>query len=175
MCADKTAPPDTTASERRQYRIDHGLCPLCGKESAPYYLCEDHRTYQAVGRMMKLMAKRGIVKDHGRTGYSIPLGWNGPDVSEFQWRPRMGELRPGDKRLRPRLGRMPVDLDETLIGIFREAGRRLTIEEIYEAWGKLRSRRKTESLAGDMAALIRAQRRRDERNGKRLAREDMHV
>lgn len=156
----------------RQYRVDHGLCPICGKESAPYYLCEHHRKIGMVSRMCDLMAKRGVIlrhKEKGRVAYSRPDGFNGPDTHDFKWLPRWGGLKEGDKRLRPRLGRRPVDLDETLVRIFMDAGRPLSIEEVVIAWGRLRSKRKTESLSGDMTAIIVAQRRRDERNAKRAA------
>ncbi len=153
----------------RQYRIDHGRCPECGEESAPYYLCTKHREIGAVGRMMNQMAERGVVKKERIGRHTKPEGFNGRSIDEFTWAKRLWELDPDDKRFRPRLGRRPVDLDETLIGIFQEAGRPLQMEEIVAAWGKLRSKRKTRSLAGDMAAIIAAQQRREERNAKRAA------
>lgn len=157
--------------KNRQYRIDHGLCPVCGDEAAPYYLCHKHRQIGMVGRMLKLMAQRGVVeqsKENGRNYYRVAPGHE-RRVDEFSWRPRGSELDPNDKRFRPRLGRRPVDLDETLVQIFLDAGRPLQIEEVVAAWGRLRSKRKTESLAGDMRALIEAQRLRDMRNAKRAA------
>jgi hypothetical protein len=171
-------PEHSTASERRQHRIDHGLCPICGEEAAPFYLCHDHRTYAAFERMLNRMSERGIAKKEkikGKNYWSIPAGWNGPRVEDFHWNPRMGELKLSDKRLRPRMGRRPIDLEDTLVEIFREAGKPLTMEEVHAAWGALRSKRKTASLAGDMVAIIKAQRRREERNAKRLTSEPVHA
>lgn len=159
-------------TKSRQYRIDHGLCPLCGKEAAPYYLCHSCRQTAMIGRMCDLMAKRGVVKrlkDKGRVYYQIPPGWNGRSTKDFNWSPCGIDLKDTDKRLRPRIGRRPVDLDETLTEIFMEAGTPLTMEEIVAAWGRLRSKRKTSSLAGDMTAIIAAERRRNERNARRAA------
>lgn len=159
-----------TTTDRRQHRIDHGLCPECGEEAAPYYLCANHRQLGSLTRMLNKMADRGIIqksKDGRSNTYGIPSGWSGRKIDEFNWGKMLFEMEDGDKRLRPRMGRRPIDLDETLISIFTDAGRPLQMEEILAAWGKLRSKRKHASLAGDMTALIEAQRKRDERNAKR--------
>lgn len=74
-----------------------------------------------------------------------------------------------DKRLRPRLGKVPVDVEKELSGIFVALGRPAAIEEVIAAWGQLRERRKHESTAGDMAALIAAKRKREIRAAKRKA------
>ncbi len=86
---------------------------------------------------------------------------------EGKWGTYLMDMKEDDKRLRPRLGRRPVDFDEMLMAIFREAARPLSEDEIVLAWGKLRSKRKTESLVGDMTKLVLAQRRRDARLAKR--------
>ena len=160
-----------TARERKQFRVDHGMCPECGREAAPYYLCGQHRTLGAMTRMLNRMANRRTIKKEkvGRANHwSILKG--GAEVADFQWAKSAFEMEASDKRLRPRLNRRPVDLDETLHEIFITAGKPLLMEEIYAAWGKLRSKRKSASLAGDMAAIIQAERRRAERNAKRAAR-----
>lgn len=167
----------STAKARRQYRIDHGLCPLCGEEAAPYYLCYKHRQHQVIRRFMNNATKWGVVskvKEGNSNKYYILPDWEQQFDVNYK-HPSWLDLRPDDKRRSPRLGRMPVKLDETLAGIFREANRPLMMEEIYEAWGRLRSRRKTESLAGDMTAIIAAQRRRDERNAKRAQKGAQHA
>ena len=156
----------------RRYRVDHGLCPECGREAAPYYLCPEHRQIGAITRMMKRMAKRGIVKEEkegGRLYWRIPPGWNGPSAADFNWRDNMFSMAKDDARLKPRMAKRPIDLDDTLVEIFRDAGRPLQMHEIMAAWGKLRSQRKTSCLAGDMTAIISAQRRRELRNAKRAA------
>ena len=156
----------------RKYRIDHGLCPACGKEAAPYYLCERCRHQDSLRKMLHKMADHGIIDRHkeGRDLYWCPPSKPPPvtpDLLRFWNANTIWDMDPDDPRRRPRLGRRPVDLMDTLIGIFREANRPLQEAEVIAAWAKLRSKRKTQSLAGDMTALINAQRRRDERNAKR--------
>lgn len=166
-----SVPAKQTAKERRVYRVEHGLCPECGKEAAPYYLCHDHRSLGMIRRMMNKAAERGIVQKSRRgrdTCYAIPPGWCGNKFEDFDWGKSGFDMDPDDKRLRPRMGQRPIDIDETLLGIFHAAGKPLQMDEIYAAWGKLRSKRKTETLAGDMAAIIAAQRKRQAK-GERLA------
>lgn len=155
----------------RRHRVDHGMCPKCGKEAAPYYLCWDCRILGALARFLDRMSKEDILKRekvNGRVCFSVmpdyKLLLDQKTFATYLW-----DMDPDDKRLRPRLGRRPVDLDETLVSIFMAAGKPLTIEEIQSAWGKLRAKRKTESLAGDLSAIIRAQRRREDRNARRAA------
>ena len=45
-------PAGMNAAQRRAHRVDHGLCPQCGKEAAPYYLCFDCRQLGAMSRML---------------------------------------------------------------------------------------------------------------------------
>lgn len=158
-------------AKSKQYRVEHGLCPACGKESAPYYLCSDCRFKGAIVHRLKRMVKAGAIET-SKSGNST-LYKPAPNMIEIADTMRWGKEIFGkagsdstDGRLRPRLGRRPVDLDETLVGIFFDAGKPLTMEEVVTAWGRLRSKRKTESLAGDMRAIIEAQRKRDRRAAK---------
>jgi hypothetical protein len=120
--------------------------------------------------MLNTMARRGVI-DKTRKGrdslWLIDKDKAHTEIDDFRWGKYLMEMDESDKRLRPRLGRRPVDLDDTLMQIFRDAGKPLTMEEIYHAWGRLRSRRKTETLAGDMKRIIAAQRRREHRASKR--------
>lgn len=156
--------PPTTRRDLRRHRLAHGLCPTCGKEAAPYYLCSEHRQLLWLDRVLSRFAAAGKFKREkigGRVHWS--LGPN-PDAGEdIQWR----EPKDGDRRFGPRLGRVPVDVEATLAALLRDMGRPASLDEIMAAWGKLREKRKTASLAGDMRALIEAQRRRDERNARR--------
>lgn len=158
-------------TKSKQYRIDHGLCPTCGKEAAPYYLCWDHRSIRSLTNVLNKGVGLGIFEAEKKNGRNTYFR-RGPRIYDpnvhltgtYLW-----DMDPDDKRLRPRMGRRPIDLDETLIGIFETAGKPLTMDEIMFAWGSLRNRRKTASLAGDMTAIVLAQRKRDERAAKRLA------
>lgn len=154
----------------KQWRVDHGMCPMCGKEAAPYYFCWDCRVDKSFNRLLTKMADRRILKKEGKGKHALfSIGDSNLTTDQFHWGQWIWDLDPDDKRRRPRIGRRPIDLDETLIRIFESAGRPLTMEEILFAWGKLRSQRKTTSLAGDMTAIVLAQRKRDERAAKRAA------
>src|SRR4051812_7314536 len=37
----------------QQERTAKGLCPRCGEEAAPYYLCQKHRDIAKIARIMK--------------------------------------------------------------------------------------------------------------------------
>ncbi|WP_152663882.1 hypothetical protein [Sphingomonas sp. SRS2] len=117
--------------------------------------------------MLNKMAERGIITKARRGRENC---WSSGDsnlkTSDFTWGKNLFEMSAADKRRAPRIGKRPVDLDDTLFGIFADAGKPLTMEEVYTAWGKLRSKRKTGSLAGDMTAIIEAERRRQRRSAK---------
>ncbi len=160
----------------RQDRINKGLCPDCGKDAAPYLLCGSCRLKAKIGRILRRMARSGAVTraQSGRTATwamtyhadsSIMTKERAEKIlNEIGWRPDPVE---GDKRLRPRLGKIPVDVEKELYDLMVRMARPATIEEIMEAWGRLREKRRTESAAGDLARIIDAKRRRDEKNAKR--------
>jgi hypothetical protein len=63
----------------------------------------------------------------------------------LRWHPAPKE---GDRRFRARSGKSPVNVEATIIEPLTEMGRPATLEEIMFAWGRLRERRRTGSLAG---------------------------
>ena len=149
----------------RGERIAKGMCPNCGAEAAPHYLCGKCRLMAKVGRIVNRAAKvGGVVKSRHDGAMHYSMGdreaWD-----RIAWRP---DPKEGDGRLRPRLGRIPVDVGNEIVGILTSLGRPATIDEIVAAWGRLREERRRGSIAGDMVAIIEAQRRRNERNLKRL-------
>ena len=156
-------------TKRQQERINKGLCPRCGKEAAPYYLCDDCRRSASLGRVLNQLEKRDRVrsmKDGGKR-----LWYSGPNVNDDTGigvvYPVWGEGKAEkDKRLRPKLGGIPVDVEQALIEIFRADERGLTEEEIYMAWGKLRLRARRDSAAADMRAIIMAERKRKRKRAK---------
>lgn len=152
------------ASLQRQ-RILAGLCPTCGKESAPYYLCADHRFQKKIEHILKRATKSNAltVERKGRSNY-YSLG-DEAAFRKIKWR---ADPKDSDKRLRPRLGRVVVDVEDELYRLLSDMGRPATIEEIVQAWGRLREKRKTGSLAGDINQIITAERKRQQRNAKRL-------
>lgn len=152
-----------------QDRASRGLCPQCGKEAAPYYLCADHRTIAMIRNFLNQAAERGAVTKEKRGN---KIYWSPRDIAAFdqiKWHPRGSELSTNDKRLRPRLGRVPVEIDKELLRLACDIGHPFTSEEMVAAWGRLREQRKGGTIAGNMAAIIQAQRRREKRNARRAA------
>jgi hypothetical protein len=149
-------------------RVLAGLCPNCGSEAAPYRLCSKCRGLASLTRMLTRWEKLGAVvrskdgrvnkwlaapgmteKLEGERNRKYPL-WEGTD----------------DKRTQPRLAGVRVDVAETIVSLIRDMGHPMTIEEIQAAWGRLRDSRKHGSLAGDILAIVAAQRRRERRAAK---------
>lgn len=155
------------ASKKQQERIANGLCPKCGEPAAPYRLCGMCRMQQRLGRALDRMERDGTVSVtlQGRhkaytfnEGRELDKRWTTPVVPNE-----------GDKRFRPRLAGVPVNVEETIIRIFRELGRPLSVDEVMQAWGRLRADRKRVSVVADVRALVDAQQRRERRAAKRLA------
>ena len=147
-------------------RVANGLCPRCGEESAPYYLCGKHRLEARLIRALKRGTRKGgFIETRGtdnRPRYKIG------DETKLDMRWQTQIVPPdNDGRFKPRIGRVPVDVERTLLKLLTAANKPCTIEEIMAAWGKLRTERKHDSVVGDMVAIIAAQRRRAERMAKR--------
>ena len=149
---------------KRQDRIAKGLCPDCGEEAAPYYLCGDCRFKQQIVRRLNRAAKAGgfIKEKRGRETY-WSIGAKGV-VENMDWR----DPKPGDKRYRPRLAGVPVDVEDEIVKLLIRAGKPCTIEEIIAAWGQLRVRR-TGTIAGNVARLVTAEQKRKRKADRRKA------
>lgn len=157
-------------SGSRQARINAGLCPRCGEEAAPYYLCDRCRRLKSLTSGLEQMEKAGRVKSGFDGRFKV---WSaGPNIddptmpSNVRARPVWGEGRAGDKRLRPRIGRIPVDVERELAALIAAHGRPVTIEQINCAWGRMRLRKKRASAAKDLMTIIKA----DEKRASRLER-----
>lgn len=154
----------TARRTEKQDRIAKGLCPTCGKEAAPYYLCSRCRFYGKIGRVLRRAGKAGaFTRTVDKKGV---VRWGIGSEAAFDamtWRP---DPKEGDGRLRPRLGRVPVDVEGELVALLTSMGKPATIDEIVAAWGQLRERRRV-SIANDMATIIAAQRKREARARKR--------
>lgn len=149
----------------RQERINKGLCPNCGKIAAPYYLCGECRFGAKLGRILNRATKGGglsTTKRDGKTYYSLV---STEKFDAVGWR---ADPKDSDGRLRPRLRKVPVDVEATLVAILRDAGKPCSIDEIHEAWGKLRAG-KVGTVVGDMQRIMAAKEKR-ERRAKKLAR-----
>lgn len=153
----------------RQERAAKGLCPNCGKEAAPYYLCAECRFKAKIIRVMNRVEKAGALRKERRGRDTMwSMAYWGNDrltkedvdgiIEKMRWHP---DPKEGDGRLRPRLGKIPVDVEKELFALMTEMARPATIEEIVAAWGRLREKRRTSSAAGDLARIIEAQRKRE--------------
>jgi hypothetical protein len=166
--------PETTMTEVKrslaQQRVAKGLCPQCGAEAAPYRLCKRHRDVRMVGRLMDRFAALGAVTREKRGGQIYYEKKDLATLDTAKIRPRGWDLPETDKRRRPRLGGVPVDIIGEVVGILAETGRPLATEEMVAAWGRLRETRKAGSIAGNLTALITAERRRQDRAMKRQRR-----
>lgn len=150
-------------SATRRARVENGLCPRCGKEAAPYYLCSRCRLQSRIMHVLNRAAKAGGFKKERKGRESFWSIGDEKALASIKWR---RELLEGDKRSLPRLGRVPVAVEAELINLLISLGRPATLEEIIVAWGGLREKRKTASVAQDMARLITAQRKRERRAEK---------
>lgn len=149
----------------QQKRILAGQCPLCGKEAAPYRLCYDHRFGQRLVRNLKKGVRVGALKIDLLKRYTIA-----DDSKTQEWCKNSTKivLPKSDRRGRPRLRGIQVDIEETLLKIIERIGRPCTIEEITAAWGRLRDRRSA-PLASDLATIIAAKDKRERRMAKRAS------
>lgn len=161
----------------RQDRILAGQCPACGKDAAPYRLCDDCRRLQSLRRLLNRAHRHGFLTKAKKGSTSL---WSlTPDARSKRWTrvlgayalPSWGEgLGDADKRTHPRLGGMRVDVEQTLVNILTTMGKPATLEEIQEAWGRLRGERKHLSLANDIAYIIESRRKRAAKEARRAQR-----
>lgn len=145
----------------QQKRILAGQCPLCGKEAAPWRLCYDHRLGARLYNTLRNGVRVGALKRDEQKRYFM-----GDPDAKGRWGSTPIHVPESDKRGRPRLRGISVDVEATLIAIITRIGRPCTIEEISEAWGKLRDKRSS-PLASDLATIIAAEDKRKAKMAKR--------
>jgi hypothetical protein len=154
----------TTAREKE--RIAKGLCPRCGKEAAPYYLCQSCRYGDRIVRMLNRGHKGGGFKKErrGNTNY-----WSIGDASaidKIKWQP---DPKPGDKRRLPRFRGVPIEIEQAVLGALESIGRPATLEEIIAAWVRLKADRGGGAVSHHLVAIIKADDRRARKNARRAA------
>lgn len=148
-----------------QRRIAAGQCPRCGKEAAPYRLCYDCRFSNRVNRSLRKGVRLGALKQDNLKRYYLGDG----DTNRWvKWGTKI-VLPESDKRGRPKLRGISVDVEETLVKVIERIGRPCTIEEIKEAWGKLRDKRSA-PLPSDLATIIAAKDKREAKLKRRAER-----
>lgn len=155
----------------QQDRIAKGQCPNCGKEAAPYRLCFECRQGVRLANCLKKGAKVGAlsVLGNGRNAlWSINKNAPADADKNFSKNSTPFILPETDRRSQPRLRGIRVDVEATLIKVIEFIGRPCTMDEIVQAWGKLRSKR-SDPLPNDLARIIQAQEKRERRALKRAA------
>jgi len=150
----------------RDERISKGQCPNCGKEAAPYYLCYDCRFLNKITRVLRRGERAGGFRSSRRGRSKLWQIGDQEALHAIKWRP---DPKPDDGRLLPRIGKVRVDVEATLIEVIRHIGRPCTLEEILAGWGRLRERR-TSPLSLDLARIIAAEDKRKRRAEKRAGR-----
>lgn len=147
-------------------RSAKGLCPRCGEEAAPYSLCSKHRLEARIHRYLKRSVKVKCVEQIG-TGrharYRIPEGWEGR-FDAVRWQTINYET---DRRFLPRIARVPVEIENAIVAAMVSIGRPCTIEEILEAWAKLKSKGRAGTIEGNILYIIQSKDKRAEKLARR--------
>jgi hypothetical protein len=156
----------------QQQRILAGQCPLCGKEAAPFRLCYNHRQEARLVRCLKRGEKYEYFNSEkradGKRWWTVGTKVHDPDTKREMSKWSIPIVLPEtDRRGRPRLRGISVDIEATLVAIVTRIGRPCTIEEITKAWGRLRDRRSS-PLASDLATIIAAKDKRERKLARRL-------
>jgi hypothetical protein len=122
---------------------------------------------------MKRLEKSGVVTqgkdERGRQTWAInPTAKDDPRDNRWSTPVVPNE---SDRRFRPRLGGIPVNVEAKIVELMGSIGRPVPIEEIAQAWGRLRGekKRKKGNAAADVRAILLAGERRKKRAAKRLA------
>lgn len=144
-------------------RISRGLCPNCGGEAAPYYLCWKCRAVAKIGRILRRAEKAGGVNADRSARKTLWRMKSADAWDTIAWR---ADPKAGDGRLKPRMRGIPVDVENTLRQILVDADRGLTEADVFAAWGKLRAKREA-PLHADMSRIIAAQRKREAKMARR--------
>jgi hypothetical protein len=150
----------------QQRRILAGQCPRCGKEAAPYRLCYDHRQEVRLIRCLKKGARVGALSQTWDHRYSIVKNPDPGANRKWSKNSTLVALPESDGRSRPRLRGISVDVEAILLRVIENIGRPCTIEEIKQAWGRLRSKRSA-SLSTDLSVIIAASDKRKRKMEKR--------
>jgi hypothetical protein len=108
-------------------------------------------------------------KDGGSYAWQIAPGMRDAPVDN-RWQTSVVPDE-SDRRFRPRIGGIPVNVEAQIFRLAEGMGREFSIDDIIAAWGKLRGekKRKKGSAAADVRAIILAEDRRRKRAEKRQA------
>lgn len=152
----------------QQERLSNGLCPTCGEKAAPYYHCGKCRFTNKIRRVTRKAERLGglvIEKSSEDRRMNLYSHKSTEAWRAGNWR---DDPKENDGRYRPRLRKIPVDVEKTLIQLFHDNGNPLTEDEIFSAWGKLRTT-KNGTVIQDLTNLIRAERHRKAKAERRVA------
>lgn len=149
-------------------RLDNGLCPQCGEEAAPFYLCymcrQKRRFMRAIDRMIvtgSLTSDTGDNRGKLRVNEAVPL--------DDRWATNIVPPE-SDRRFRPRIGGIPVNVEAQIWKLCESFDREFSIDDVVRAWGRLRGeKRKRGSAAADVRAILAAEEKRRRRAEKHRA------
>lgn len=113
----------------RQRKIVQGKCPHCGNPCAPYYECEERRINKKMSRLLNRMVLAGLISKSENPGKPT-LYSKEPHEPQIKIKVLEYEIKPGDRRNLPRIGKKFVDIEDICTKILREEGAPLAIEEI---------------------------------------------
>jgi hypothetical protein len=151
----------------RKDRAAKGLCPDCGGEAAPYYLCDRCHTTRQVRRFLVKAESAGAVDLYRERGVRMVRSVGGAREWEAACSLRPNALDLGERGA-PRMRGVPVDIQTELLRILSRAGRPVTVEEIAETWVRLRRRPDRSATAG-VKALIDAEDKRARKRARNAA------
>ena len=149
-----------------QQRLAAGHCPQCGKDAAPYRLCRRCRSTAQIRRLARRGAECGALRyetdpaDRRKKLVSLKDKSKADDFC-FASPGLAGRIDPEhDRRYRPRIRGVPVDVLKQTIAILEARGMPMHEDEIAAAWGRLRVRPDRESIASDLVKIIAADSKR---------------
>ena len=161
-------------SATQQQRLAAGKCPQCGKDAAPYRLCHRCRSTAQIRRFARRGAECGALRyetdpaDRRKKLVSLKDKAKADDF-DFASPGLVGAIDPEqDRRYRPRLRGVPVDVLKQTIAILEARGMPMHEDEIMAAWGRLRVNPDRKSAANDLVQIIAAETKRRRKAKRRV-------
>lgn len=119
-----------TKHERyRRKQVEAHRCPHCGKPCTPFYECEERRRKKRFGRELNRMVKAGILTSIRTPGkQTLYSAVSGAETSGLLCR----EVKDGDRRLFPRVGKKYVSIEDIAYAILTREGKPIHVKELQK-------------------------------------------